>query len=122
MTNPIEVESLVPAVAEKAPETPQADPSFIAVPTSVSEVIFWNQTDTSVSAGLAILNKDQLNIAIYKTAHLDRKLRPEMAPGLTQVKAGEAMKFNLCRAPESAKTPDITSEAAPAASNEVAPA
>ncbi len=89
------VETVVPAVEvqpdAQAPENvPTQDPL-----TPVEEVILWNQTENNMSAGVALLNGDQLQVAVYQTSRLPKNLRPEMAPGLVVIKPGEGHLFKI---------------------------
>lgn len=84
------------AVADVQPDMTQTEPEVVnELPTPIEEVILWNQTENNMSAGVAILNKDQMQIAVYTTAKLPKNIRPEMAPGLTIIKPGEGHLFKI---------------------------
>lgn len=95
---PVQVtETIAPAATVIADAAlPEVSTEDLAKPAQkISEVIVWNQFGNQVSVGLAVLNKEQLHIAIYQSAQLPANLRPEMAPNLTQVKSGDGMLFKL---------------------------
>ncbi len=91
------VATLEPTAEVKPDMTlPEAEPAKIeAIPLALSETIVWNQTQNNMSVGLAVLNQDQLHIAIYRTVDIPKTLDPEKAKGLTMVKPNEAMLFRM---------------------------
>jgi hypothetical protein len=112
-----DIETVIPTpVSEISPLSNQAVPVLDTSKTVISEVIFWNQTENNVSAGLAVLNKDQLHIAVYRTTDLPKNLKAEMAPGLTIVKPHEGMSFQINKR---VLTPEVLPTETPA-STEVA--
>jgi len=70
-------------------------PEKLTAGTVLAEAVFWNNTQNNLSIGMALLNKDQLHIAIHSTAKLPKDLSPEQAPGLVTLKPNEGMLFRM---------------------------
>jgi len=81
--------------AQIVTETPAPALEKLTAGTMLAEAVFWNNTQNNLSIGMALLNKDQLHIAIHSTSRLPKDLSPEQAPGLVTLKPNEGMLFKM---------------------------
>lgn len=80
-------------VQEENTDKPNESDNVVVRTANIAETIVWNQTNNNISVGLAIINKDQLHVAVYRTTDIPKHIDPEKARGLTMIKPGEAMLF-----------------------------